>query len=72
MPVTPNLGCAWYETPNIHFCTISDFVALVQEIGARIERGIALDRSGEPLAFRDPWIWNLLGEQGVFLLARKR
>lgn len=71
MPVTPNLCCAWYETPNIHFCTIADFITLVAEIGARIERGVALDRSGTPLSFRDPWIWNLFGEQGVFLLARK-
>ncbi len=72
MPMTRNLDCAWYDTPNIHFCTIQDFMTLVQEIGARIERGVALDRSGAPLSFGDPWIWNLLGEQGVFCLARKR
>ena len=72
MPMTPNLSCAWYETPNIHFCTIRDFIALSREIGANIERGIALDRFGRPLAFSDPWVWNLFGEQGVFLLARKR
>jgi methionine biosynthesis protein MetW len=72
MPMTPNLACAWYETPNIHFCTIQDFIALVGEIGAHIERGIALDRFGKPLAFSEPWIWNLFGEQGVFLLARKQ
>lgn len=71
MPVTPNLTCAWYETPNIHFCTIQDFIALVQEVDARIERGVAIDRFGTPLSFREPWIWNLFGEQGVFLLARK-
>ena len=72
MPLTRNLSCAWYETPNIHFCTIRDFIALVKEIGAHIERGVALDRFGAPLAFSEPWIWNLLGEQGVFRLARKR
>src|SRR5262245_21507361 len=72
MPVTRDLSCAWYETPNIHFCTIHDFIALVQEIGAHIERGLALDRFGAPLAFREPWIWNLFGEQGGFRLVRKR
>ncbi|MCI0736861.1 MAG: methionine biosynthesis protein MetW [Beijerinckiaceae bacterium] len=72
MPVTRTLSCSWYETPNIHFCTIQDFIGLVREIGARIERGVALDRSGAPLAYSDPWIWNLLGEQGVFCLARQR
>jgi methionine biosynthesis protein MetW len=71
MPMTPNLTCSWYDTPNIHFCTIQDFIALVHEIGARIERGVALDRFGTPLAFSEPWIWNVFGEQGVFRLARK-
>ena len=63
---------SWYETPNIHFCTIRDFLALVNEIGAKIERGIALDRQGRPkLAHAAPWIWNLLGDQAVFRLSRK-
>jgi methionine biosynthesis protein MetW len=72
MPRTRNLPSAWYETPNIHFCTILDFVALVQEVDARIERGVALDRFGAPLATSAPWVWNLFGEQGVFRLTRKR
>jgi methionine biosynthesis protein MetW len=72
MPLTPNLTSAWYDTPNIHFCTIQDFIALVREIDARIERGVALDRYGAPLGYSEPWIWNLFGEQGVFRLTRKR
>ncbi|HXW72096.1 MAG TPA: methionine biosynthesis protein MetW [Methylocella sp.] len=71
MPLTPNLSCAWYETPNIHFCTIQDFIMLVREIKARIEFGLALDRVGKPLGYREPWIWNLFGEQGVFCLTRR-
>ncbi len=71
MPVTQNLSLPWYETPNIHFCTIQDFTDLVRTIGARVERGVALDRFGKPLAYSAPWIWNLFGEQGVFLLTRK-
>jgi methionine biosynthesis protein MetW len=72
MPLTRNLSCSWYETPNIHFCTIRDFIALVNEIDARIERGVALDRFGAPLKYSEPWIWNFFGEQGVFRLARKK
>ncbi len=71
MPVTPNLPSIWYDTPNIHFCTIQDFIGLVHTVGARIERGVALDRFGKPLAYSAPWIWYLFGEQGVFLLTRK-
>jgi methionine biosynthesis protein MetW len=37
MPVTENLSHAWYDTPNIHFCTIRDFVELTRAVAARIE-----------------------------------
>jgi methionine biosynthesis protein MetW len=71
MPVTGHLAYRWHDTPNIHLCTIRDFVELVDQLGARIERGVALDRSGAPIRFNAPWwVWNLFGEQAVFLLER--
>ncbi len=71
MPVTRSLPMAWYETPNIHFCTIRDFVELCDEIGASVEKSIALGRTGERNAFSAPlWFWNLFGQQAVFLLTR--
>ena len=71
MPVSRFMPYNWYDTPNIHFCTISDFVALVGEIGARIERGAALDAGGHQMRFDMPWwVWNLFGEQAVFVLSR--
>ena len=36
MPVTKQLAYQWYDTPNIHFCTISDFEALCFEKGIQI------------------------------------
>jgi len=73
MPVTQSLSYSWYDTPNIHFCTIADFIALAGEIGATIDKSVALDRHGEPLQLALPtWAWNLLGEQAVFLLHRRR
>lgn len=73
MPVTENLPYAWYDTPNIHFCTIRDFVALCETVGARTERAVALDASGQPMRVNLPWwAWNLFGDQGVFLLRRDR
>jgi methionine biosynthesis protein MetW len=73
MPVTENLNHAWYDTPNIHFCTIRDFVLLTRQIDARIETSVALNSLGYPLQVNLPWwAWNLLGEQAVFLLRRKR
>ena len=71
MPVTGNLPFSWYDTPNIHFCTIRDFVGLCREIDACMERAVALDDNGHPESVNLPWwAWNLFGEQAVFLLRR--
>jgi methionine biosynthesis protein MetW len=69
MPETELLDHQWYNSPNIHLCTISDFVALCDEIGMRIEKSVTLDRHGRPFAL-DPRgsLANLLAEQGVFVL----
>lgn len=72
MPVNENLPDSWYDTPNIHFCTIRDFVALADEVQATIVRAEALDAAGKPVRVAMPWwFWNLMGEQGIFWLARK-
>lgn len=60
---------AWYETPNIHRCTISDFVDLCSDVGLIIERGVALDHTGRTASFAaTSRIANLFGEQALFLL----
>src|SRR4249919_2658820 len=46
MPRTDNLPYAWYETPNIHFCSIKDFRLLCQVSGAKIEEAVALNAWG--------------------------
>lgn len=72
MPITQNLPVSWYDTPNIHFCTIRDFVDLTRTLGVKIERGVAFGPSGGRVRFDAPWwFWNLFGEQAVFLLSRK-
>jgi methionine biosynthesis protein MetW len=71
MPITDNLPETWYDTPNIHFCTIRDFVELAREIDAHMERAVALNSWGRPVRWHAPWwFWNLFGEQAVFLLSR--
>jgi len=72
MPTTANLPETWYDTPNIHFCTIKDFRHLCAVAGAKMEKAVALNAWGSPLRLNAPWwFWNLLGEQAVFLLSRK-
>ena len=71
MPVTDSYDVAWYETPNIHLCTIDDFAELCADVGIAIERGMVLDAGGRPRALRAPgFLANLLGEQGLFVLTR--
>ncbi len=71
MPVTGQLPDSWYDTPNIHFCTIRDFVHLCDEIGAVTERAVALNAAGGGIGVKAPWwFWNLFGQQAVFLLKR--
>ena len=71
MPVTGDLPYSWYDTPNIHFCTIRDFVNLCRDIGATVETQMVLNRHGKRIPFNAPlWFWNLFGEQAVFVLRR--
>jgi methionine biosynthesis protein MetW len=66
MPVTRTLPVSWYDTPNIHFCTVDDFRALIAERGYRITSAAFLS-AGQP---RPPALANLLAEQAVFVLAK--
>lgn len=71
MPVTEGLTYQWYETPNIHLCTIRDFLRLCDENGYVVERGFTLDAKGRLQTFSASGRRaNLLGAQAVYLLGR--
>ena len=73
MPMSHLLTYPWYETPNIHLCTIRDFVAMCDEIGVCVERGVTLDRHGQPYSLVPHGsLANLLAEQGLFVLSGSR
>ena len=72
MPVTDALGHSWHETPNIHLCTISDFLALAHETGAHIEKALALiDNERTRAMDPDAWGPNIFAQGAIFLLAKK-
>lgn len=73
MPETRSLPAPWWATPNIHLCTMRDFVELCDELGLRIEAAAAL-REGLPARTMDParWSENLRAELALFLLSRTR
>ena len=71
MPTTDNLPDRWYDTPNIHLCTIKDFLDLCKDVGAKVERAHALNAYGSKMGVSMPlFMQNLFGEQAVFLLSR--
>lgn len=73
MPITPFLGHTWYDTPNIHFCTVLDFGDLCDQMGVAIERSLTLDRLGRPFRLNPrAGLANLLAEQALFLLRRRQ
>ena len=71
MPITENLPEPWYISPDGHLCSIKDFADLCGILGARVERAVAFNSSGQRLG---TWIpltaHNLLGEKAVFQLTR--
>lgn len=69
MPVSKFLPYTWYDTPNIHFCTVRDFEALCQERHIKIlDRAVVgADNSQSPLARLWP---NLFGVTAVYHIAR--
>jgi methionine biosynthesis protein MetW len=71
MPVTRALPEAWWETTNIHLCTLRDFLELCAELGLRIEAASALV-GGRPARAMDPMrpLENWRAEQALFLLSR--
>ncbi|MBY0511331.1 MAG: methionine biosynthesis protein MetW [Rhodospirillaceae bacterium] len=71
MPVTPMLSDAWFETPNIHLCTVLDFIDLCRLMHVQIEMGFALDAMGQRLGFAaTAKRANLFSEQALFVLTR--
>jgi methionine biosynthesis protein MetW len=48
MPVTPQIPYQWYDTPNIHLCTLKDFEILAAKLGLRITARAVL-ANGRPV-----------------------
>jgi methionine biosynthesis protein MetW len=66
MPVSSSLPYQWYDTPNIHLCTVADFDAFLATRGHRVLDRVVLAR-GRPVSFAP----NLTGELAIYRF-RKR
>jgi len=64
VPVTPALPYEWYDTPNLHFLSISDFIEFCKRRGIKIENSAFIRKNKIIRIFP-----NLFGEIGIFLLS---
>jgi methionine biosynthesis protein MetW len=72
MPNVGNDGYRWFDTPNIHLCTMRDFVALCAELDLGVERVVSVGRHGGTREIRQTGTAaNWRGEQAIFLLKRR-
>ena len=69
MPITEKLSNNWYDTPNIHLCSILDFVDLCRELNIKIEKTIDLNSNNTKSFNGAPNSWsNFFGEEAIFLI----
>lgn len=69
MPVSDLLPYEWYDTPNIHFCTFTDFEVLCREKNIKvIHRQVVNEQSGQALKDIMP---NLFGETAIYHLRKQ-
>ena len=71
MPVTKNLPNEWYNTPNLHMCTILDFYNFCKKRDIKIFKSLSLN--GEKISnikISNLKIKNLISELGIFLIEK--
>ncbi len=71
MPITESLPNDWYNTPNIHMCTIKDFVKFSKIINFKIFKSLALtNKNISNINSSNLFYKNLFAELGIFLIEK--
>ena len=70
MPISEKLSYSWHETPNLHFCTINDFIDLCEEAGIRIEKQANLKTSRLNEFYGKNLLNSYFNEVGLFLVSK--
>jgi len=69
MPMTKNLPNEWYNTPNLHMCTIQDFVNFCKEKNINIDRSLCLtDEKISEITNSNMFYKNIFSQLGIFLI----
>jgi len=71
MPITKTLPDEWYNTPNLHMCTIKDFVYFVKSRNFKIFKSLALNNQNISIINNtNLGIKNLFADLGIFLIEK--
>ena len=71
MPITKTLPDEWYNTPNLHMCTIKDFVHFAKSRNFKIFKSLALNnQSASIINNSNLGIKNLIADLGIFLIEK--
>ena len=71
MPVTKTLPYKWYNTPNLHMCTIKDFFYFVKSKDIKIFKSLALNNLNTSLINdNNLGIKNMFADLGIFLIEK--
>ena len=71
MPITKNLPYEWYNTPNLHMCTIQDFYNFCNNKGINIFKTISLNgQKTSKITSSNLKFKNLISDLGIFLLEK--
>ena len=71
MPITKTLPDEWYNTPNLHMCTIKDFVYFVKSRNFKIFKSLAInDQNVSLINNKNLGIKNLFADLGIFLIEK--
>ena len=71
MPVTKNLPNEWYNTPNLHMCSIKDFVNFTNSRNFKLFKSLALnDQNVSLINDKNLGIKNLFADLGIFLIEK--
>ena len=71
MPATKTLPNEWYNTPNIHMCTIKDFFKFSKTINFKIFKSLALmNKNVSTINNSNLFFKNLFSELGIFLIEK--
>jgi len=69
MPITKNLPNEWYNTPNLHMCTIQDFVNFCKEKNIIINRSLCLtNEKTSEITNSNMFYKNIFSQLGIFLI----